>query len=649
LLVGRRRNPHTPGIFHKLSLIAFFAWVGLGADGLSSSCYGPQEAYLALGHHTHLSIFVALMTVVTIMLISASYSQIIELFPTGGGGYLVASKLLSPRVGMISGCALLIDYVLTITVSIASGADAVFSFLPATWAGFRLVFAMGGVLLLTVLNLRGVKESVLPLVPIFLVFVVTHLIVILYVMGTHVLGFERLMTSLSSDFHATKSELGTFGILLLLMRAYGMGAGTFTGIEAVSNAVPILREPKVETAKRTMLYMALSLSITVFGLMVGFLLFNVTFQPGKTLNAMLFQQLTAHWPPAVGGGFVLITLLSEAALLFVAAQTGFLGGPSVLATMAKDQWVPTRFALLSDRLVVQNGILLIGAAALLAMVLTNGSVHVLVILYSINVFITFTLSQFGMVRYWLKSAIPKVQRIKKLLVNGSGLVLTLLILFCLITVKFHEGGWITLAITSGFVVFVTRIKAHYRQTAGNLRRLDELIPVVESSLTTHQPEKPGDGKRRTSDRTAILLVNGYGGIGLHSLLSIFRLFGAETFGRFIFLQVGVIDVEAFKGIEQIKTLEDYTQSEVQRYVSLMRRHGFESEGIAVTGLDIAEEVTNIAARLQREHPQAVFFGGQLVFEKNTLWTRWLHNYVTFDIQRRLYQRGIQFVILPIRA
>src|SRR3989338_6319190 len=183
--IGEAKNPQDRSVFHRMSLIAFFAWVGLGADGLSSSCYGPEEAFLALGNHPYLSLFIALATAITIFLISTSYSQIIELFPSGGGGYLVASKLLSPRLGMISGCALLVDYVLTITISIASGADAIFSFLPKEWLVFKLAFAMLGVLLLVILNLRGVKESVIPLVPVFLVFIATHLFVIVYTVVTH--------------------------------------------------------------------------------------------------------------------------------------------------------------------------------------------------------------------------------------------------------------------------------------------------------------------------------------------------------------------------------------------------------------------------------------------------------------------------------
>src|SRR5674476_398793 len=141
LIIGKPHNPLDINIFHKLSLISLFAWVGLGSDAMSSSSYGPQEAYLALGGHTYLALFVALGIVLTIFVISTSYSQIVELFPTGGGGYLVASKLLSPSLGMISGCALLIDYVLTIAISIASGVDAVLSFLPISWQIIRLGFA----------------------------------------------------------------------------------------------------------------------------------------------------------------------------------------------------------------------------------------------------------------------------------------------------------------------------------------------------------------------------------------------------------------------------------------------------------------------------------------------------------------------------
>src|SRR3954463_1043378 len=157
IIFGAPKDVKDPHAFHKLSLVALLAWVGLGADGLSSSAYGPDEAYRALGEHTGLAFFLALATAATVFIISYGYSRIIEQFPSGGGGYVVASKLLAPTVGVISGSALLVDYVLTITISIASGADAIFSFLPPAWAPYKLVFGFVGVAVLTLMNLRGLK------------------------------------------------------------------------------------------------------------------------------------------------------------------------------------------------------------------------------------------------------------------------------------------------------------------------------------------------------------------------------------------------------------------------------------------------------------------------------------------------------------
>lgn len=379
LIIGDARSPHDRTIFHKLSLIAFFAWVGLGADGLSSSCYGPEEAFRALQGHSYLSVFVALGSVLTIFVISASYSQIVELFPSGGGGYLVASKLLSPTLGMFSGCALIVDYVLTIAVSIASGTDAVFSFLPVEWHAYKQQFAIAGIMILTILNLRGVKEAVAPLVPIFLIFVITHAFVIVYVPVTHLTNVQEVVKTTMSDVHTVSSKIGLAGMFLLILRAYSIGAGTFTGIEAVSNGLPILREPRVRTAKRTMRYMAISLSVMVLGLMFSYLLYKVEPQSGKTLNAVLFEHVTGNWGDRSKTWFVIVTLVSEAMLLLVAAQAGFLDGPRVIANMALDRWFPTRFAVLSDRLVTKNGVLFMGIAALILMLVTRGSIQILIV------------------------------------------------------------------------------------------------------------------------------------------------------------------------------------------------------------------------------------------------------------------------------
>lgn len=649
-VIGEELSLADQSIFHKLSLIAFFAWVGLGADGLSSSCYGPAEAYLALGKHTFLAVFVAFGTAATIFIISAAYSQIIELFPTGGGGYVVASKLLSPKVGMVSGCALLIDYALTITLSVASGADAVFSFLPETWLPYRLPVAVAGVLALIVLNLRGVKESVMALVPIFMTFVVTHAVVIGYGVFAHASDMPALVARMGQDVSAAHGELGMLGMLLLVLHAYSMGAGTYTGIEAVSNGLPILREPREKTGKRTMLYMALSLSVTVVGLIVCYLLFSVRPQDGKTLNAVLFSAVTDGWGQGLGGGFVLVTLVSEALLLFVAAQAGFVDGPRVLSNMAIDRWLPARFALLSDRLVTQNGILLMGAAALVLMLASHGSVDLLIVLYSINVFITFVLSQCGMVRHWWQVRGQRVPWKKGLCLNGLGLVLTAFILVMVTCVKFFEGGWATLAVTGALAAAALAIKRHYDAVGARIKKLDVLRAVVDpqNPYTPRIPENAEpDAEPDDTAPTAVIFVNGFNGLGIHTLLSVVRLFGKDI-RNYVFVQIGVVDAAVFRGAAELARLKAGMERDLATYVELMRGHGYHAEAHWAVGTDIVHELTALAPPLHERFPRAIFFGGQLVFEKETFVTRLLHNYVVFTLQRQLYRMGLPFVIMPVR-
>jgi amino acid transporter len=651
-VIGKSRSPRDKTIFHKLSLIAFFAWVGLGADGLSSSCYGPQEAFLVLGHHPYLAIFVAIATAITIFVICASYSQIVELFPTGGGGYLVASKLLSPGLGMLSGCALLIDYVLTIAVSIASGTDALCSLLPLKWQSYRLSFAVCVVLLLMLLNMRGVKETILPLVPIFLAFLFTHVFIILYAIFTHLPALKGIAASTGADVHSSISEIGFWGLIFLIVRSYSMGAGTYTGIEAVSNGISVLREPRVETARRTMHYMAFSLAFIVLGLALGYLIYGVSSEPGKTLNAVFFERATAGWGSNYAVVLIFIALISEATLLFVAAQTGFLGGPSVLANMSLDRWFPTRFSALSDRLVIQKGIMIMGGLSLVIMVLTKGDVRFLVVLYSINVFITFALSQLGMVRHWWTARSEVRGWYRKLFINGIGLILTVSILALMIVFKFFEGGWITLLITGTLVILAVLIKRHYKGVGVLLRRLDSLVSSPEFSAAglapgtteTTAPEPKFD----PNGRTAVLLVSGFNGMGLHTLFAILRLFGG-VFKNFVFVQVGVLDVGNFKGAKEVGNLEGQIKCDVDRYVGLVKRNGLYAEGICEIGVDVIDEVMKITPKIMERFPGAMFFGGQLVFEKDSFFHRLLHNHIVFALQRKLYHQGIPFVILPIRV
>ncbi len=651
LVIGRARNFSDRKIFHNMSLVALLAWVGLGSDGLSSSCYGPEAAFLALNGHNFLSLFVALASVLTIVVICASYSQIIELFPTGGGGYLVASKLLSPTAGVVSGCALIGDYILTIAISVASGADAVFSMLPVEWQVWKLKFSLCIIVFLTLLNLRGAKESVLLWVPIFFVFVFTYVFAIVWAFSAHFGDLPGIARGVMADVKSDSAEVGWFGLIVVLLRAYSLGAGTYTGIEAVSNGINTLREPRVQTGKRTMIYMGASLSFVVGGLLLAYLLYHIGHVDGKTLNAVLFEKITAAWPPLLSQGFVIAAMVSSAALLFIASQTGFLGGPRVLANMAVDRWMPTRFATLSDRLVTQNGVLLMGGAAfwvtyLVSVFSAHGAVSVLVVLYSINVFITFSLSQLGMVRHWWSARTRETRWKNKILINGFGLLLTGGILISLCIVKFDEGGWATLLVTGLLIGVAFWVKNHYQHTQKKLHRLNELVAaaMADDGIVKEKSPPPCD----PNARTAVFLVNGFNGLGLHTLLAVVRMF-PKVYQNFVFVQVGVLDAGNFKGADEVENLRDYSQKQVEKFVAYLSKRGFYSEAHCALGTDIVDEAARLCEVISGKFPQAQFFAGQLVFKDESFATRWLHNHTVFELQRRLYQNGRAMLILPIQV
>lgn len=646
MVFGERKDPLSPTIFHQVSLIAFLAWVGLGADGLSSSCYGPEEAYLALGDERFLALFLVITMALTVLVISASYSQIIELFPTGGGGYLVATKLLGPVPGVVSGCALVFDYVLTIAISIASGADAIFSFFPESWLAWKLAVAIAAVVGLIVLNLRGVKESVTVLVPIFVIFLITHVVVILTAVTTHAHELPPLVTS---AVYETRSEIGRLGfvpIAVAFLRAYSLGGGTYTGIEAVSNGLQILREPKVQTGKRTMLYMAVSLAFVAGGILLSYLLLRIEHQPGRTLNATLIERVAGGWHLGsfdVGQPFLVCALVAEGALLFVAAQAGFLDGPRVLANMALDSWVPHRFSQLSDRLVTKNGILIMGSAALAVLVYTAGQVRMLVVLYSINVFLTFSLSQLGMCVHWWQERASESRWLRRLAVNGVGLALTASILVFTTVLKFSQGGWVTVAITASLVGGCVWIRSHYRSVEQALRRLDDELlnfPVIPNE---HPPLE-----RDVSKPTAVILVTNYNGVGLHSVLAIPQLFG-DHFRNFVFVSVGVIDSHRFKGVDEIENLKTSTEAMLKQYVDFVRQHGRYGEYWYALGTDAVAEIEQLCRQIATRFRKVAFFAGKLVFEEENFLTRQLHNEAAMAIQRRLQFAGLQMIVLPVRA
>lgn len=638
-VIGKPRSVSDPEIFRHTTLIAFLAWVGLGADGLSSSAYGPEEAYKALGGHQHLAIILAAMTAITILVIATAYSNLIEHFPGGGGGYLVATKLLGPRVGVVSGCALLVDYVLTITVSIASGCDQIWSFLPPSMSHSKIVAEVLILVFLVVLNLRGVKESVNFLAPIFVAFVVMHVFVIGYIFFADFSGLPRVFHDAGSDLRSSAQSLGWLPLMLLLLRAYSLGGGTYTGIEAVSNGVSMLREPRVVTAKKTMALMAVSLAFTAGGILFGYLLTNARHVPGKTLNAVMLENLFGHWKAGVA--LVIFILITEAALLFVAAQAGFLDGPRILSNMAIDSWMPHRFAQLSDRLVTQDGIVMMGVAALAALLYTHGDVSTLIVMYSINVFMTFSLSLLGMARHWITTRGARWKR--RLALHGTGLILCAAILTVTIFEKFTQGGWITLVVTGVLIAVAFAIRKHYETVRAGLRQLDEVLTGLPPAHDAAPPQ-PLDPKAQT----AAIMVKSFSGFGIHEVLSIHRLF-PRTFKNFIFVSAAVVDSGSFKGADEIESLERETRENLEQYVAWARSQGMTAAYRMAVGTEAVDTITTICKDLAEEFPRAIFFMGRLIFREEKWYYRLLHNETPNAIQRRLQFDGLQAIVLPIRV
>ncbi len=644
IIIGKPLNAASPKVKEHIALIAVIAWIGLGADGLSSSAYGPEEAYLALGHHTSIAIYLAFATAFTVFLISFAYNQVIELFPSGGGGYKVATHLLGPKAGVISGSALIVDYILTIAVSVASGVDAVFSLLPVWWLAYKIEFEILIIVLLIILNLRGMKESIRILIPLFMGFLVTHLVIIIGGIFFHVNHLVDILPNAAHEVHVMSSSVGLVATIAIFLKAYSLGGGTYTGLEAVSNNVNMLAEPRVRTGKFTMMYMAISLSFTAGGIIILYLLWHAEPVFGQTLNAVVFNSILAetgfshHW--------LAIILFFEAALLFVGANTGFLGCPAVMANMAVDKWLPRQFRELSGRLVTQNGVLISGIAAIIILLWARGRVSTLVVLYSINVFLTFSLSLLGLCVYWIKVRKDNKIWLRKFIIAVIGFAVCASILVVTTIEKFTEGGWLTVVITAVTIGFCFMVREHYRKVGVKLKDADHLFAAHFDSINSESAELLPiiDNEQKT----AVFFVTKHYGAGLHTLLWVQRMF-PDVFKNFVFVTSGEIDSEVFSNEEVFK--KKYRQDLnhiIEDYRYFCTQHGLPSAGYFSYGVNGVEELIKLSEQIQVDYSDCVFFGGKLVFVDENWWTRMLHNNTVNIMQRQLHLRGMQMVILPMK-
>jgi len=389
-----------------------------------------------------------------------------------------------------------------------------------------------------------------------------------------------------------------------------------------------------------MVLMAISLAFTAAGLLLCYLLWGVEPAVGKTLNAVLVERLAGGWP--LGSTFVILTIASEGALLFVAAQAGFTGGPRILANMAVDSWMPHRFGGLSERLTTQNGILLMGVSSLAALVYTGGDVRALVVMYSINVFLTFSLSMFGMIRHTHATRAQRTHWRRRTLLFVLGFALCGTILVITVFEKFLDGGWMTLAVTGAVIMVCFMIRRHYREVGRALEALYAQLGDVANLPSTPQP--PPDPK----DATAAVLVGSYNGLGIHTALNIFRSFPGH-FKNLVFIVVGVIDSGGFKGEGAIEALREQAEDTGKKYLQLAKGIGVPATVRTSVGTDAVNELEGVCLRLLKEFPKTTFFAGQVIFQRERWYQRFLHNETAFAVQKRLQWAGRTMVILPARV
>lgn len=644
-LFGKPLDPFLIEHRHKLLLAAVMAWIGLGADGISSANYGPEEAFIGLGDHTQLAPFLVIAIAATVLIIALAYMQVIELFPSGGGGYKVASQLIHPYAGLVSGTALVVDYGLTIAISVSACIDALFSLLPLGFGAYQVPTGIVLIALLAVMNLRGAKETIIVLAPIFFGFLITHGFLVVFGIVAHADRMPGLMPGAVEDAVTLSAQIGWAGVIATLVQAYAVGAGTYTGIEAVSNNVQVLAEPRVRTGRRTMWLMAISLAFTAGGMLLLYLLWDVRHEPGLTLNATTFAILMADWNIAgfaLGPPILWVTMLFAAALLLVAANTGFLGGPTVMANMALDRWLPYSFAHLSTRLVTERGIVLMAVAAAGLMIVTGGDTALIVVLYSINVFVTFVLSLAGLCIYGVRHRDERPLRY--LVVAVVGFVVALSILIGLVFSKFTDGGWLTLVITGGLIALCYAIKRHYVRTSTMLRGIEaELCPRGRGARAVGEPPVIDHDAP-----TAVILLGDSLGVGMHTLLTVRRMFGKQ-FQNVVFIAVGEVDAASYGGVAALRKLEHEVGARLGYFQAFCRDRAIPSATYAGFGTDLIHELTTLALRVRADYPNCVFFAARLVFAQDRWFNRVLHNQAPLAMQRRLHLRGLPMMILPMRV
>ncbi|MFG2718446.1 APC family permease [Streptomyces sp. NPDC048416] len=511
ILIGRALRSDKLGetLLPKRIALPVFA-----SDPLSSVAYAPGEVLLVLSvagvSAYHFSPWIAVAVVVLMFTVVASYRQNVHAYPSGGGDYEVANTNLGPKAGLTVASALLVDYVLTVAVSIASGIENLGSAIPFI-VEHKVMCAVAVIVLLTLLNLRGMKESgKLFAIPTY-VFVAGVFIMIAWG-AFRGLVLDQTMKAPTADYtiKAEHQGLAGFALVFLLLRAFSSGCAALTGVEAISNGVPAFRKPKSKNAATTLALMG-GLAVTMFCGIIALamsthvrmaekpttdLLHNGTpLGSGYVQNPVISQVAEAVFGH---GSFLFVVLAAATALvLFLAANTAYNGFPLLGSILAQDRYLPRQLHTRGDRLAFSNGIVLLAGAAVLLVVIYGADSTRLIQLYIVGVFVSFTLSQTGMVRHWNRHLAAETdpakrrRMVRSRAINAFGAFFTGLVLVVVLATKFTHGAWVALL---GMVIFygtMTAIRKHYDRVAAEIAA----------------PDEPSDDSLRPSRVHSIVLVS----------------------------------------------------------------------------------------------------------------------------------------------
>ncbi|MEQ8235970.1 MAG: APC family permease [Syntrophomonadaceae bacterium] len=457
---------------HEEKLSIFWGMPILSSDAISSVAYAVEEMLLVLVPVVGLASFIwmpriALVIILLLIVLTFSYSQVVDAYPHGGGAYIVAKENLSPLAGLTAGAALSIDYTLTVAVSICAASAAITSAVPTLYT-HQVPIAVSLIALLIIANVRGLRES-------SRVFSFPTYAFILAVITLVVVGIFKHTTGADAGIVAAEMEPVSMGAqavtLLLLLRAFSSGCSAVTGVEAVSDAVPNFKEPAPRNAKIVYVMLAFSIMICFGGVAYLAHLYHIVPNPRQTVMAQITLDVFGQ------GGMFYFIQATTAIILAMAANTAFAGFPTLLSVIAQDGYAPRQMALRGHRLNYNNGIIILGLLAIVLVVAFKASTHLLINLYAVGVFTSFTLAQSGLLIRWLRQKPSGWQY--KAVINGLGAITTFTAATVIGVTKFIAGAWIVFVAVPILIWMMLKVKRHYQSVAEQLDIPNETLSQIQ--------------------------------------------------------------------------------------------------------------------------------------------------------------------------